>query len=157
MRAGAGIRREGWCQGGAAHAAGARGRGHRRAAPDAGSVAGCVFTPHGGVTGYYADARQAAKEPGYDSAKSWMRRQLPASCQAWNQCEPSHLKQLLAALKDVNHMIQKASNLRMGTAKSTVVTQCRQAIKANNIQSLFQIIETGNDPQIGVVDGGTHK
>jgi len=64
---------------------------------------------------------------------------------------------LLAALKDVNHMIQKASNLRMGNAKSSVVTQCRQAIKANNIQSLFQIIETGNDPQIGVVDGGTHK
>ena len=64
---------------------------------------------------------------------------------------------LLAALKDVNHMIQKASNLRMGTAKSTVVTQCRQAIKANNIQSLLQIIETGSDAQIGTVGAGAHK
>lgn len=68
---------------------------------------------------------------------------------------------LLAALKDVNHMIQKASNLRMGAPKNRVVSECRQAIKANNITSLFQIIETGHDPQIGVVDAaavtGAHK
>ncbi|KAL1508789.1 hypothetical protein AB1Y20_004884 [Prymnesium parvum] len=53
-------------------------------------------------------------------------------------------EQLLAALKEVNHMIQKAAKLRVGTAKARVVSACRAAIKANNIQSLFQIIATGN-------------
>uniref|UniRef100_A0A7S0L2Q7 Bardet-Biedl syndrome 2 protein homolog n=1 Tax=Coccolithus braarudii TaxID=221442 RepID=A0A7S0L2Q7_9EUKA len=50
---------------------------------------------------------------------------------------------LLAALKDVNHMIQKAARLRVGSAKTRVVTACRGAIKANNIHLLFKIIKTG--------------
>mmetsp|Transcript_16145 Transcript_16145/g.22246 ORF Transcript_16145/g.22246 Transcript_16145/m.22246 type:complete len:133 (+) Transcript_16145:3-401(+) len=54
---------------------------------------------------------------------------------------------LLNSLKEVNHMIQKASNLRMGSAKSRVVSECRNAIKVNNIKSLFQIIKEGHDPR----------
>jgi len=51
---------------------------------------------------------------------------------------------LLAALKEVNHMIQKAARLRVGAAKTRVVNACRAAIKANNIHSLFQIISQGS-------------
>lgn len=51
---------------------------------------------------------------------------------------------LLGALKEVNHMIQKAARLRVGTAKSRVVTACRNAIKSNNINSLFHIIISGS-------------
>ena len=52
-------------------------------------------------------------------------------------------EQLLAALKEVNQMIQKAARLRVGAPKSRVVSACRAAIKANNIHSLFKIIKTG--------------
>lgn len=52
-------------------------------------------------------------------------------------------EQLLAALKDVNHMIQKAARLRVGSAKARVVAACRAAIKSNNIHSLFKIMKTG--------------
>merc|ERR1712217_551114 len=54
-------------------------------------------------------------------------------------------QQLLAQLKDVNMMIQKAAKLRVGNAKTRVVAACRQAIKKNNIHELFQIIKTGQD------------
>merc|ERR1712072_1311241 len=53
-------------------------------------------------------------------------------------------EQLPAALKEVNHMIQKAARLRVGSAKTRVVSACRNAIKSNNIHSLFKIIKTGN-------------
>jgi Bardet-Biedl syndrome 2 protein len=52
---------------------------------------------------------------------------------------------LLVALKDVNQMIQKAANLRMGKSKSRVVTDCRAAVKLNNMNSLFRIIRQGFD------------
>jgi Bardet-Biedl syndrome 2 protein len=55
-------------------------------------------------------------------------------------------QQLLAQLKEVNMMIQKAAKLRIGTPKTRVVASCRQAIKKNNIHELFQIIKTGQDP-----------
>ena len=57
--------------------------------------------------------------------------------------------ELLAALKDVNHMIQKAARLRMGEPKAKVVAACRVAIKANNTKSLLQIIKVGADGQKG--------
>merc|ERR1740121_2283056 len=52
---------------------------------------------------------------------------------------------LLTQLKEVNMMIQKAAKLRVGNAKTRVVSACRQAIKKNNIHELFQIIKTGQD------------
>jgi len=58
-------------------------------------------------------------------------------------------QQLLAQLKEVNMMIQKAAKLRMGNPKSRVVSACRQAIKQNNIMGLFQIIRTGHDASGG--------
>jgi Bardet-Biedl syndrome 2 protein len=54
-------------------------------------------------------------------------------------------QQLLGQLKEVNMMIQKAAKLRVGNAKTRVVTSCRQAIKKNNIHELLQIIRTGQD------------
>lgn len=57
--------------------------------------------------------------------------------------------ELLAALKEVNHMIQKAARLRMGEPKAKVVAACRVAIKANNTKSLLQIIKVGADGQKG--------
>ena len=50
---------------------------------------------------------------------------------------------LLAALKEVNLVIQRASNLRVGSAKSRVVNSCRAAVKANNMEALVNII-SGN-------------
>lgn len=58
-------------------------------------------------------------------------------------------QQLLAQLKEVNMMIQKASNLRIGNAKSRVVAACRAAIKKNNIHELLAIVRTGQDPAAG--------
>ena len=54
-------------------------------------------------------------------------------------------EQLLAALKEVNHMIQKAARLRVGAPKARVVSACRAAIKANNIHALFKIIKSGSE------------
>ena len=53
---------------------------------------------------------------------------------------------LLAALKEVNQMIQKAANLRVGKAKARVIADCRAAVKVNNMNSLFRIIKQGYDP-----------
>jgi len=52
--------------------------------------------------------------------------------------------ELLASLKEVNQMIQKAARLRVGTPKTRVVAACRNAIKSNNIHSLFTIMKTGD-------------
>ena len=43
-------------------------------------------------------------------------------------------KNLVQSLKQVNGMIQKASDLRVGNPKSTLIASCRAAIKANNMQ-----------------------
>jgi len=53
---------------------------------------------------------------------------------------------LLAALKQVNLMIQRAANLRVGKAKTLVITECRAAVKANNLPLLFQLVKTGSPP-----------
>jgi Bardet-Biedl syndrome 2 protein len=58
--------------------------------------------------------------------------------------------ELLNALKEVNQMIQRAARLRVGNAKTRVVTLCRTAVKENNVQALFQIIETGNTRSAGI-------
>lgn len=50
---------------------------------------------------------------------------------------------LLAALKEVNQILQKAANLRVGRAKSRVVTEARAAIKANSIDVLYEIVCDG--------------
>jgi len=52
-------------------------------------------------------------------------------------------EELLVCLKKVNHMIQKAGRLRVGEAKTKVVSLCRNALKTNNMPALFRIIETG--------------
>eukprot|EP01112_Ceratiomyxa_fruticulosa_P008405 TRINITY_DN2178_c0_g3_i1.p1 TRINITY_DN2178_c0_g3~~TRINITY_DN2178_c0_g3_i1.p1 ORF type:complete len:691 (+),score=149.61 TRINITY_DN2178_c0_g3_i1:135-2207(+) len=50
---------------------------------------------------------------------------------------------LLEALKKVNQFIQQAARLRVGNAKTRIISACRTAIKANNVQSLFKIIKSG--------------
>ena len=52
--------------------------------------------------------------------------------------------ELLTALKEVNAMIQRAARLRVGQAKSRVISECREAIKSNNIPSLFRIMKSGH-------------
>jgi Bardet-Biedl syndrome 2 protein len=52
---------------------------------------------------------------------------------------------LLASLKDVNQMIQRSARLRVGSVKQSIITSCRAAIKANNLQTLFQIIKFGKE------------
>lgn len=51
---------------------------------------------------------------------------------------------LLAALKQVNLMIQRAANLRCGKAKAVVINECRAAVKANNLPLLFLLIQQGD-------------
>jgi len=51
---------------------------------------------------------------------------------------------LLASLKEVNHMIQRAARLRLGEAKQRVVQACRMAIKQNNTKNLMHIIKLGH-------------
>lgn len=50
---------------------------------------------------------------------------------------------LLAALKEVNQFILKASRLRNGEAKSGLVNACRAAIKGQKLSELFKIIQFG--------------
>lgn len=53
---------------------------------------------------------------------------------------------LLSSLKEVNQMIQRAANLRVGKAKARVINDCRTAVKANNMKSLYRIIQQGFEP-----------
>uniref|UniRef100_A0A7S2S5V3 Bardet-Biedl syndrome 2 protein homolog n=1 Tax=Rhizochromulina marina TaxID=1034831 RepID=A0A7S2S5V3_9STRA len=50
---------------------------------------------------------------------------------------------LLSALRQVNQMIQKASNLRVGNPRTKVVSDCRQAVKTNNTLKLIKAIQEG--------------
>ena len=52
-------------------------------------------------------------------------------------------KELMDTLKEVNQVIQKAARLRIGKSKSTVVSECRNSIKTNNINQLVKVIKTG--------------
>ncbi len=65
--------------------------------------------------------------------------------QNYNTRSQNH-ETLLAALKEVNQMIQKAANLRLGKHKSRVISDCRTAVKNNNMASLFRIIKHGYEP-----------
>lgn len=56
----------------------------------------------------------------------------------------SNHQELLASLKQVNLIIQKAGRMRVGKYKTQVVNACRAAIKNNNVNSLFKIIKTGS-------------
>ena len=51
---------------------------------------------------------------------------------------------LMKSLKMVNDMIQRASNLRYGSAKTNVIKMCRNKIKKNKIRDLMQIIANGS-------------
>ncbi|CAG5131089.1 unnamed protein product, partial [Candidula unifasciata] len=52
-------------------------------------------------------------------------------------------QELVACLKQVNQIIQKAGRVRVGKFKTQVINSCRTAIKTNNTSSLFKIIQTG--------------
>jgi hypothetical protein len=40
---------------------------------------------------------------------------------------------LMEALRDINSMIAKGSDLRLGNAKAQLTTLCRNAVKKNNL------------------------
>jgi Bardet-Biedl syndrome 2 protein len=50
---------------------------------------------------------------------------------------------LLKCLKVVNQHIQRAAHLRAGKPKAAIIAGCRQAIKANDVVSLFSFIKDG--------------
>jgi Bardet-Biedl syndrome 2 protein len=52
---------------------------------------------------------------------------------------------LMEGLKEINSMINMASNLRVGNAKSQITTLCRNAVKKNNLFSLIKLIQTGKE------------
>ena len=52
-------------------------------------------------------------------------------------------QELMETLKDVNMIIQKAGRLRAGKSKTKVITECRNAIKTNNVNLLQKIIRNG--------------
>lgn len=58
---------------------------------------------------------------------------------AYNTRAANH-EALLAALKEVNLAIQRASNLRVGVAKTKLVTSARAAVKANNMEGLLKVL-----------------
>uniref|UniRef100_A0A2I2YEH6 Bardet-Biedl syndrome 2 protein homolog n=1 Tax=Gorilla gorilla gorilla TaxID=9595 RepID=A0A2I2YEH6_GORGO len=51
--------------------------------------------------------------------------------------------ELLGNLKAVNQAIQRAGRLRVGKPKNQVITACRDAIRSNNINTLFKIMRVG--------------
>nr|KAF6318226.1 Bardet-Biedl syndrome 2 [Pipistrellus kuhlii] len=51
--------------------------------------------------------------------------------------------ELLGNLKAVNQAIQRAGRLRVGKPKNQVITACRDAIRSNNINTLFRIMRAG--------------
>ena len=51
--------------------------------------------------------------------------------------------QLMETLKEVNQIIQRAARLRIGRSKATVISECRNSIKTNNINQLVKVIKTG--------------
>lgn len=55
----------------------------------------------------------------------------------------SNHQELLACLKQLNQVIQKAGRLRVGKYKTQVISACRAAIKSNNVSALFKIMKTG--------------
>ena len=50
---------------------------------------------------------------------------------------------LLENLKDVNKIIQRASNLRYGPSKTNLITASRAALKSKNMKSLLRILTQG--------------
>ena len=52
---------------------------------------------------------------------------------------------LVLSLKEVNNMIQKAANLRVGKLKTTIVSECRANVKSNNLVALLKIIKNGTE------------
>ena len=53
--------------------------------------------------------------------------------------------QIISALKEINMIIEWASQLRYGNARNKVITLCRLAIKNSNTMMLAQIIRSGKD------------
>ena len=60
-----------------------------------------------------------------------------------NKKRSDKYQQLLNDLKSVNEMIQLGSNLKCGTFKKAMVTECRKCIKNKDYKLLMRIISTG--------------
>ena len=64
------------------------------------------------------------------------------------QTRAANHKELMAALALVNQMIHKAANLRLGQAKTRTTSECRAAVKANNLSELMRVIEAGSNGKL---------
>lgn len=65
------------------------------------------------------------------------------SINSYQKRQENH-ESLLKLLKFLNQFIQKAANLRGGKSKTKVITECRSAIKSNNLPLLLKIIKSGS-------------
>lgn len=53
--------------------------------------------------------------------------------------------ELINCMKQVNQIIQRAGNLRCGSAKTRVLTGLREAFKERNVNSMMSIVTNGYD------------
>lgn len=52
--------------------------------------------------------------------------------------------ELLSHLKELNLYIQRAGNVRCGSAKLRAINACKEAIKSRNAEMLIRVISTGS-------------
>ena len=62
----------------------------------------------------------------------------------WEKKVITH-ERFVQSLKQVNQMISKAANLRIGSAKSEFIHATRREIKNNNMHALFRILRNGSN------------
>jgi Bardet-Biedl syndrome 2 protein len=80
--------------------------------------------------------------------------QPPRDLIAEHQKRATNHQQLLAGLRDVNRMIQRAARLRVGPPQARVVAACRAAVKAGAVAALARIVRDGEGPAAGGGGGG---
>ncbi len=52
---------------------------------------------------------------------------------------------LMKSLREVNMIIQRAANLRIGSKRTRTINDCRTAVKSNNFKAFHRIVEQGHD------------
>jgi Bardet-Biedl syndrome 2 protein len=51
---------------------------------------------------------------------------------------------LMGSLKEMNQTIQRAARLRVGQAKTAIISKSREAVVANNIEALFKLLRVSS-------------
>lgn len=88
------------------------------------------------------DARVVADMPAMRAAYQALNRVNRDVVADYAKRESNH-RELLAQLKQVNAMIQRASRLRVGKPSAEMVAQCRSALKDSNPAAIIRLISYG--------------